>query len=84
MGEIRDAMKLHLPLLQSISLRGGPPRRQAERLKKTTGTFSGLLLVTLLWQATPVLAGELETYPDVGPTPELALKDLGIDYIDFC
>ena len=77
MGAIRDAMKLHLPLLQSISLQGGSPRRQAGRLKKTTGIFSGLLLATLLWQATPVLAGELEAYPDVGPTAELALKDLG-------
>jgi len=31
----------------------------------------------LLWQATPVLAGELEIYQEAGPTPPLALKDLG-------
>ena len=60
MGGIRDVMKLHLPLLQSICLQGGPPRWQAWRLNKTTGTFSGLLLATLLWQATPVVTGELE------------------------
>jgi len=31
----------------------------------------------LLWLATPVFAGALEEYPEVGPTPPLALKDLG-------
>ncbi len=39
--------------------------------------FSGLLIACLLWLATSALAGELETYPEVGPAPPLALKDLG-------
>jgi len=38
---------------------------------------AGWLVACLLWMITPVCAGELEVYPEVGPTPPLALRDLG-------
>ena len=73
MSKIRDTMKPHLPLLHPVTIQD----RQAGLLKKATDVFSGLLVACLLWQATPLFAGELEAYPEVGPTPPLALKDLG-------
>ena len=73
MNRILETMKPHLPLLHPVTTRG----RQAGYLKRATDVFSGLLIACLLWLAAPVLAGELETYPEVGPTPPLALKDLG-------
>jgi thiol-disulfide isomerase/thioredoxin len=77
MRKIRDTMKLHLSQPQSTNLQDRQPCRQAEHLQKTTHAITGCLIAALLWLATPVLAGELEVYPEVGPTPPLALKDLG-------
>ena len=77
MNGIRDAIKPHPPLLPSKTCKDQPARRQAGFLQKITPAFSGLLIACLLWLAAPVLAGELEAYPEVGPTPPLALKDLG-------
>jgi len=62
-------MKLQSLLLQSIATRW--------RHAKTRHAFTELLTACLLWLAAPVLAGELEEYPEVGPTPPLALRDLG-------
>jgi thiol-disulfide isomerase/thioredoxin len=73
MSNIRDTMNPHLPLLQPVTTRC----RQAGFLKTAAHVFSGLLIACLLWLAAPVLAGELEAYPEVGPTPPLVLKDLG-------
>jgi len=70
-------MKPHPPLLPSKTCKDQPARTQAGFLQKITAAFSGLLIACLLWLAAPVLAGELEAYPEVGPTPPLALKDLG-------
>jgi thiol-disulfide isomerase/thioredoxin len=67
------AIKHHLPLLQPVNTQS----RKTGFLQKTTHAFSGLLIVSLLWLTTPVVAGELEVYPEVGPTPPLVLKDLG-------
>jgi len=66
-------MKLHLPLLQPVT----SPGRQAGRLQNTAHAPSGLLLVCMLWCAVSVMAGELEEYPEVGPTPPLVINDLG-------
>jgi thiol-disulfide isomerase/thioredoxin len=73
MSNIRDTMNPHLPLLQPVTTRC----RQAGFLKTAAHVFSGLLIACLLWLAAPVQAGELEAYPEIGPTPPLALKDLG-------
>ena len=70
---IRHTLKHRRPLLQPVT----SPNRQAMRLQKTAYGLSGLLLVCMLWCAVPVMAGELEEYPEVGPTPPLVLKDLG-------
>ena len=76
MNGIRDVIKPYPPLLPSKTCKDQPARRQAEFLQKITPAFSGLLIACLLWLAAPVLAGELEAYPEVGPTPPLILKDL--------
>jgi thiol-disulfide isomerase/thioredoxin len=70
---IRYTLKPHQLLLQTATA----PDRQAGCLQKVACALSDLLLVCLLWCAVPVMAGELEEYPEVGPTPSLALKDLG-------
>jgi len=70
-------MKPRLPLLLSKTCKDQCACRQAGFLQKITPVFSALLIACLLWLAAPVLAGELEAYPEVGPTPPLALKDLG-------
>jgi thiol-disulfide isomerase/thioredoxin len=77
MNGIRDTMKPRLPLLLSKTCKDQCACRQARFLQKITPVFSALLIACLLWLAAPVLAGELEAYPEVGPTPPLALKDLG-------
>jgi thiol-disulfide isomerase/thioredoxin len=77
MSNTLDVMNPHLPLLPSKTCKDQLACRQAGFLQKITAVFSGLLIACLLWLTAPVLAGELEAYPEVGPTPPLALKDLG-------
>ena len=64
---IRYTLKPRRPLLQPDT----SPDRQAGRLQKTAYALSGLLLVCMLSLAAPLVAGELEEYPEVGPTPLL-------------
>jgi thiol-disulfide isomerase/thioredoxin len=70
---IRNTLKPRRPLLETVTSQD----RQAGRLQKAASALSGLLLVCILSLAAPLVAGELEEYPEVGPTPLLALKDLG-------
>lgn len=65
MNPIQKTTKPCLPRLRSVSL------------LKATGAVSVLLVTCLLWLSAPALAGELEDYPQIGPTPPLVLKDLG-------
>lgn len=77
MNRTRETLNPHRPPLQSVRPQDRQPCRQAGFLQQTIHVFSAVLIACLPWLAAPVPAGELETYPEVGPTPSLALKDLG-------
>ena len=73
MHGIPNIMKPHLPLRHPAHTRG----RQAGSPQQAAHPVNRLLMACLLWVTASVLAGELEEFPEVGPTPPLALKDLG-------